>query len=61
MNILLDLQKALPHPRLSVYTAYYKQNNYVLNLGIHNSQNDNISVYVLGGNYAILRFSRSGI
>ncbi|EFN66704.1 hypothetical protein EAG_00309, partial [Camponotus floridanus] len=41
-----DLQKALPYPKLTTSVAYYKRNMYVLNLGIHNFQNDNVHMYV---------------
>ncbi|KAJ4425390.1 hypothetical protein ANN_28005, partial [Periplaneta americana] len=30
-----DLQKALPFPKLTTSTAYYKRNMYVYNFGIH--------------------------
>lgn len=41
-----DLQKALPFPKLSTSTAYYKRNMYVYNLGIHNFNSNTGFMYV---------------
>lgn len=42
-----DLQKALPYPKLSTSTVYYKQNMYVYNFGIHCFNSSTGYMYVL--------------
>lgn len=41
-----DLQKALPFPKLSTSTAYYKRNLYVYNFGCHSFNHDKGFMYV---------------
>lgn len=45
-TITIDLQKALPFPKLSVSEAYYTRNMYCYNLGVHDVANNTGYMYV---------------
>lgn len=46
LTLSIDLQKALPFPRLSVSDAYYRRNMYCYNLGVHDLATGNAVMYV---------------